>query len=166
MSRLLRPLPMLACGLVLGVVSRLLDIHTQFLGQLFSRMPVWILLGTLIAVASPTPRRAAANILPFSLGMLLTYYTVAVITHGVYGRAFIIGWTVFALFSPLFAAITWFCRNRGFLPLLLRLGIMVCAIFSTLHLSGDLRTEDFLLLATVAWSLFSAPHRHTTAVGA
>lgn len=159
MSRLLRPLPMLVCGLALGVISRLLDIHTDFLGELFSRMPAWIVLGVLIATASPTPHRAAANILPFCLGMLLTYYTVAVITHGVYGQAYIIGWTVFALCSPLFAAVTWFCRRRGLLPLLLRLAIAVCAVLSTVLLSGDLRTHDFLLLAAAAWVLFSAPRR-------
>ena len=159
MSRLLRPLPMLACGLALGAVARLLDIHTQFLGELFSRMPVWILLGTLIATASPTPRRAAANILPFSLGMLLTYYAVAILTRGVYGRAFIVGWTVFALCSPLFAAVTWLCRRRGLLPCLLRLGIVACTLFSTLLLSGDLRTQDFVLLSAVVWVIFSAP-RH------
>lgn len=164
MYRLLRPIPMLACGLALGVISRLLDIHAGFLGNLFSRMPVWILLGVLIATASPTPRRAATNILPFCLGMLLAYYAVAVITHGVYGRVFIIGWTIFALSSPLFAAITWFCRSRGFLPLMLRLGIMACAIFSTLLLSGDLRTHDFVLLAAAAYFLFSAPRRQAAAV--
>ena len=148
---------MLACGLVLGVISRLLDIYTDLPGELFSRMPVWILLGTLIAVASPTPRRAAANILPFSLGMLLTYYTVAVITRGVYGRAFIIGWTVFALLSPLFAAVTWHCRRRGFVPVLLRLGITTCALLSSALLLGDLRIHDLLLSAAVAAAVFSAP---------
>jgi len=153
---------MLACGLILGVISRLLDIHTQFLGELFSRMPVWILLGVWIATASPTPRRAAANILPFCLGMLLTYYAVAAITHGVYGRVFIIGWTVFALCSPLFAAVTWWCRCRGFLPLLLRLGITGFTVCATLLLSGDLRTQDFVLLAVIVWTVFACPKRHSS----
>lgn len=157
MSRLLQPLPMLVCGLLLGIVARLLDIHAPLLGEVFSRMPVWILLGVLIATASPTPRRAAANILPFCLGMLLTYYAVAIITHGVYGRSFIIGWTVFALCSPFFAAVTWFCRRRGLFPCLLRLTIVACAVFSTVFLSGDLRTQDFVLLAAVIWLIFSAP---------
>ena len=150
---------MLACGLILGVISRLLDIHTQFLGELFSRMPVWILLGVWIATASPTPRRAAANMLPFCLGMLLTYYATAVITRGVYGRVFIIGWTFFALCSPLFAAVTWWCRCRGFVPFLLRLGITACALLSSVLLLRDLRTHDLLLSATVAAAVFSAPAR-------
>lgn len=161
MSRLLRPFPMLLCGLALGIFSRLMDICTDFLGDVFSRMPVWILLGVLIAIGSPSPRRAATNILPFCLGMLLAYYAVAVITDGVYGRVYIIGWTVFALCSPLFAAVTWLCRGKGVLPLLLRLGVAVCAVFSTLLLSGDLRTHDFLLLAAVVWLLFAAPRLPT-----
>lgn len=159
MSRLLRPIPMLVCGLALGVITRLLDIYTNLPGEIFSRMPVWILLGVLIATASPTPRRAAANMLPFCLGMLLTYYAVAIITHGVYGRVFILGWTAFALLSPLFAAAAWYCRCSGVVPVLLRLGITACALLSSVLLLGDLRTHDLLLSAAVAAVAFSAPVR-------
>ena len=103
MRKLLNPLAMLLCGLVIGAAVRLLDIYTENLGVIFSQMAVWILLGTLIAIYSPTPGRAMANILPFCLGMLATYYAVAIITHGVYGKSYIVGWTVFALLSPLMA---------------------------------------------------------------
>ena len=49
-NRILHPAVMLAAGLLLGVGSRLLDIYTQNLGNIFSQMAVWILMGTLIAV--------------------------------------------------------------------------------------------------------------------
>ena len=94
---------MLICGLILGAAARFMDIYCENLGEIFSQMSVWILLGTLIAIYSPTKKAAALNILPFCLGMLATYYAVAVLTHGVYGELFIIGWTVFALFSPVLA---------------------------------------------------------------
>ena len=99
-NRILHPAVMLAAGLLLGVGSRLLDIYTQNLGNIFSQMAVWILMGTLIAVYSPTPRRAMANILPFCLGMLATYYAAAALTDGVYSRTVIAGWTAFAFCSP------------------------------------------------------------------
>ena len=90
---------MLCVGLLLGIVSRLFDIYCPLLGEIFSQMSVWILLGTLIAVYSSTKKAAMLNIFPFCLGMLLTYYAMAMLTHGVYGRSFIIGWTVFASVS-------------------------------------------------------------------
>lgn len=105
MRKLLNPFGMLLCGLVIGTAARLMDIYCENLGEIFSQMSVWILLGTLIAIYSPTKKAAALNILPFCLGMLLTYYAVAMISHGVYGRSFIIGWTVFAMCTPVLA---WF----------------------------------------------------------
>lgn len=105
MRKLLNPFGMLLCGLVIGTAARLMDIYCENLGEIFSQMSVWILLGTLIAIYSPTKKAAALNILPFCLGMLLTYYAVAIISHGVYGRSFIFGWTVFAMCTPVLA---WF----------------------------------------------------------
>ena len=102
-SSLLHPLPMLLAGLFLGIAARLFDIYCQNLGEIFSQMAVWILLGTLIAIYSPTKKAAMGNIFPFCMGMLATYYVTAAITDGVYGRTFIIGWTVFALASPVMA---------------------------------------------------------------
>lgn len=43
-TKLLNPVTTLAAGLALGAVSRLLDIFTQNLGNIFSQMAVWILL--------------------------------------------------------------------------------------------------------------------------
>lgn len=112
MRKLLNPLAMLLCGLAIGAAVRLLDIYTENLGVIFSQMAVWILLGTLIAIYSPTPGRAMANILPFCLGMLATYYAVAIITHGVYGKSYIVGCTVFALLSPLMAYLAWRSKEK------------------------------------------------------
>ena len=58
-KRLLNPLTMFVMGLCAGILSRLLDICTQNLGEIFSQMAVWILLGTLISIYSGTPKRAA-----------------------------------------------------------------------------------------------------------
>ena len=91
---------MLLAGLFLGAASRFLDIYTENLGNIFSQMAVWILLGTLISIYSPSPKQAAWNVLFFCAGMLLTYYAAAVLTAGVYRKVMIAGWTVFALFSP------------------------------------------------------------------
>ena len=112
-SRLLNPATTLAAGLLLGAVSRLLDLYTQNLGNIFSQLAIWILLGTLIALYSPTRRQAMVNILPFCLGMLASYYAAAVLTHGVYSRTIIAGWTLFALCSPVLAALAWTAEENG-----------------------------------------------------
>ena len=41
---------MFGVGLIFGVISRLLDIYTQNLGDIFSQMAIWILIGTLISI--------------------------------------------------------------------------------------------------------------------
>ena len=65
MRRLLNPFAMLICGLLLGAAARFMDIYCENLGEIFSQMSVWILLGTLIAIYSPTKKAASLNILPF-----------------------------------------------------------------------------------------------------
>ena len=72
MKKILNPAGMFISGLLLGTLARLLDIYTQNLGNVFSQMAVWILLGVIISIYSETPKRAAANTLTFCLGMLIT----------------------------------------------------------------------------------------------
>lgn len=54
---ILNPIAMFVIGLLLGVISRLLDIYTQNLGEIFSQMAIWILLGTLISIYSNTKKQ-------------------------------------------------------------------------------------------------------------
>lgn len=112
MEKILKPHWMFFIGLILGIISRLLDIYTQNLGEIFSQISIWILLGTLISIYSKTKKMAMLNIFPFCIGMLITYYVVAELTHGVYNTSFIIGWTTFALFSPIFAYFTWMTKEK------------------------------------------------------
>ena len=68
---ILPPLCLLFAGAALGVLSKMLDIYTTNLGNVFSELSIWILLGTLIAFFSRTKAQACVNILPFCLGCLL-----------------------------------------------------------------------------------------------
>ncbi len=124
-NKLPNPLSMFFVDLFLGTLSRLFDIYCPILGEIFSQMSVWILLGTLIAVYSPTKKAAMLNIFPFCIGMLLTYYATAMLTRGVYGRSFIIGWTVFAFFSPIMAYFAWMTKQHGVFPKIIGAGIVL-----------------------------------------
>ena len=110
--------------------------------------------GTLIAIYSPTKVRAMLNVLLFCLGMLLTYYVTAVITHGVYGRSFIIGWTVFALCSPIMALLTWMTKERGAFPKVIAVGIVAVSVLSSIVMFDRLRLYDVLIDGALVYFLF------------
>lgn len=154
MRRILNPAAMLLCGLIIGAAARFFDIYTELLGMIFSQMAIWILLGTLIAIYSPTPGRAMANILPFCLGMLVTYYAVAIFTKGVYGWDYIRGWTVFALLSPLMAYVAWLSKEKGAIPAIIRVGIVGASFLSSLILFEGLHLFDFLINGALVYFLF------------
>lgn len=154
MKKILKPHWMFCIGLILGIISRLLDIYTQNLGEIFSQMAIWILLGTLISIYSKTKKMAMMNIFPFCIGMLITYYIVAIITHGVYSRSFIIGWTIFALCSPIFAFFTWMAKEKGIIPKIISIGIIIACVLSSIILFDKLRIYDFLIDGLLIYYLF------------
>ena len=153
-SKLLNPLSMLTAGLLLGAAARLLDIYTKNLGEIFSQMAIWILIGTLISIYSPTKKAAMCNIFPFCAGMLVTYYATVVLTRGVYGRSFIIGWTVFALLSPIMAYFAWITKERGLLPKIIGVGIVLVSVLSSVLLFDHLRIYDFAIDGLLVYFIF------------
>lgn len=153
-KHILNPIGMLIAGLTLGAISRLLDIYTQNLGNIFSQMAIWILFGVLISVYSATKKKAMLNLLPFCLGMLATYYFTASVTNGVYGKAFIIGWTLFALLSPLLAYFAWLTKQSGVFPKLISIGIVAVSLLSSIILFDGPRAYDFVINGILIYILF------------
>lgn len=141
-------------GLVLGVLSRFLDLTTQNLGNVFSQLAIWILLGTLIAIYSHSKKQAMGNVLPFCLGMLLTYYATAMLTNGVYSQTFLIGWTAFALLSPIFAYLTWMAKEKSLFPCIIRIGIVAVSILSSIVLFDGFRIYDCIIDLALVYILF------------
>lgn len=154
MKKNLNPFMMFIIGLILGVISRLLDIYTQNLGNIFSGLAILILFGVLISINSKTKKKAMINIFPFCIGMLLTYYFVAFITNGVYSKDYIIGWTIFALFSPMMAYFTWQTKEDGILPKLISIGIVLVSVLSTIILFDRLRIYDYIIDLILIYVLF------------
>lgn len=153
-NKLLNPLSLFFTGLFLGALSRLFDMYDPNLGEIFSQMSVWILLGTLIAIYSPTKEAAMRNILPFCIGMLLTYYATAMLTQGVYGWMFIIGWTIFAFLSPVMAYFAWMTKEWGLFPKIIGVGIVLVSILSSVLLFDRLRIYDFAIDGLLIYFLF------------
>lgn len=153
-KKILNPIAMLFFGLIIGTVSRLLDIYTTNLGEIFSQMAIWILMGTLISVYSETAKKAMLNVLPFCLSMLVTYYAVAALSHGVYSQIFIIGWTVFALCSPIMAYFAWLTKEKGVFPKIVSVGIVAVSVLSSILLFDRLRIYDFIIDGALIYVLF------------
>lgn len=151
---ILNPISMFIIGLCLGVASRLLDIYTQNLGNIFSEMAIWILFGTIISIYSQTKKKAMLNILPFCIGMLITYYFVAFVTDGVYSTIFIIGWTIFAFICPILAYFTWMTKEKGIFAKIISFGIVFFSIASTIILFDKLRIYDIFINLLLIYFLF------------
>lgn len=151
---ILNPISLFLIGLLLGVISRLLDIYTQNLGNIFSQMAIWILFGVLISIYSSSPKKAMINILPFCIGMLITYYFVAVITKGVYSEVMIAGWTIFALLSPVLAFFTWKTKEKGIFPKIISTGIVLVSFLSSVVLFDRIRIYDILINGVMIYFLF------------
>lgn len=153
-NKILNPVSMFLVGLLLGIISRLLDIYTTNLGEILSQMAIWILFGVLISIYSKTKKKAMLNIFPFCIGMLITYYVVAFLTKGVYSSTYIIGWTVFALLSPVFAYFTWMTKEKGIFPKIISIGIIIVSILSSILLFDRLRIYDLIIDALLVYYLF------------
>ena len=153
-NTLLNPFSMLIVGFVLGVASRLFDIYTQNLGNIFSQMAIWILFGAFISIYSSSKKKAMLNIFPFCIGMLITYYIVAFITDGVYSNIFIMGWTIFALCSPGFAFFTWITKEKGILPKIISIGIILVSLLTSIIFFDRLRIYDLIINGILLYFLF------------
>lgn len=154
MKKILKPQWMFIFGLILEIISRLLDIYTTNLGNIFSQMAIWILIGTIISIYSKNKKCAMLNVFPFCIGMLITYYYVAKVTHGVYSQSFIIGWTIFALFSPVMAYFAWLSKEKGIFPKIISVGIVAVSVLSSIVLFDRLRIYDFIIDAILVYILF------------
>ena len=144
----------LTLGLILGVLAKLFDIYTTNLGNIFSELSIWILFGVAIVYFSKSRKQAMINVLLFSLGMLISYYLTAEFTHSIYAKTFIIGWSIFSLFSPLFAYFTWVTKRKNFLGRVISLGILLVTLFASIILFDGPRWYDMIVLIILFYVLF------------
>lgn len=112
-------------GAASGVVSKLADVHSEILGNFTSGMCCWILIGTAICAFSKSPVRAAVYVFLFCAGMIAAYYLTAEIGDLYYSKRFVKGWSIFTLFTPVFALPAWYTSGKGKTAWTLRIGIAV-----------------------------------------
>lgn len=148
------PLNMIIVGLIFGFVIRMFDIYTEVLGNIFSSISVYILIGVLITLNSKNKWYAMINVFVFLLSMLLTYYLTAYITHGVYGKRFIIGWTVFAFLSPIMAYFVYLTKSKNLFANIIKIGILIVAVVFPIILFDKLYFYDYLVILPLIYILY------------
>lgn len=141
-------------GAVLGIASKLLDIYTTNIGNMFSELSIWILFGVLISIYSINSKRASANVFSFCVGMIITYYITAIITNSVYSKTFVYGWSIFTLFSPLFAYITWYSKEKNIVSKIISIGIIIITILTSVIIFDGLRIYDYIIILILMYFLF------------
>lgn len=141
-------------GLLFGIIIRLFDIYTQVLGNVFSSISVFILIGVILVLKSKTKKDAMLDVFLFFIAMLITYYITAMVTHGVYGRSYIIGWGVVAFLSPILAYFTYFIKDKTLLSKIIKFGIIFVTIIASIKLFDKLYFYDYLVLLALIYLMY------------
>lgn len=127
---ILNPISIIYIGLFVGMMAKYFDLHTEILGNLFSQLPIWILIGVLIAVYSENEIEAMVHVLLFCLSMLNSYYVCAKMWNPIYGIEYIKGWSILALCTPLFSYFAWISKEKGIFPKLISIFICMISLLS------------------------------------
>lgn len=134
-----------AAGLMSGFVIKLLDIYTENLGEIFSKISVWVLICAVISVYSASPKRASLNVFLYCVGMLLTYYLSAELLNRYYSMTFVYGWAVFSALTPVFAFFTWYAKGKGIFSKLI--AAVIFFMLSATVLMFSLNLSDIIFTA-------------------
>ena len=144
-------------GAAAGAVSKLSDAHFELLSDITSGMCVWIFICVVICVFTKSPRRAAAYVFLFCAAMIAAYYLTAVYGDLYFSRSFVKGWSVFTLFTPIFALVEWNVRGKGVLQWVLRVGtVLVMLLCTFVAFYGNLFFDLLFTAGTFAVTLREA----------
>lgn len=120
----LRVFMFLVFGLALGFVIKLIEGIPHFgrvgdlfnlLGNICSRIGIWVFIATLIASWSRAPKAGAIHVFSFFCGMLLSYYVYSMKLFGFFPTYYFLRWGLIALASPIAGYIVWFSRGNGWI---------------------------------------------------
>ncbi len=145
---------LLGLGILAGITAKLLDIYTTNLGNIFSELSIWILFGVVITLFSKNEKFAMIHVFLFCVGMLFGYYFTAELTSSVYATTFIIGWSIFSCFSPLFAYLTWKTKKKDIRGIIISLGVLVVTLVACIIFFDGPRWYDYVILLILAFLLF------------
>ena len=132
----------LALGACLGLVSKWMDTFPElpaFLERLdltnfMDRLAVWLAIALCVAVFSRSAGWAALNVFVFFAGMVCAYYLYSRLAAGFFPRDYAMIWAALTAASPLFAAVAWYARGRGWAAAVVSGLILGGLAWTTVHM--------------------------------
>lgn len=146
-------------GLFLGVLQKWLDgtasnhlpeiLQRLDFRNYFGRLAVWMLLGTILSVYSPTPLWAAINTFCFFISMLAGYYLYCNYVLGFLSRRYMQMWIVISFFAFFMAYVCWYAKGNGIVAVFLSSLILGCLLAQAVNLGrGGVYVYHFLEVLT------------------
>lgn len=132
-------------GVLLGIIAKYSDtvpsnggigLLFSFISNITTHLGIWVVLATIIAVWSRSPKFAAIKVLVFFASMLLPYYIYSQGLFGFFPTYYFMRWGAIALVSPLAAYIVWFSRGKGWVAAFcaaLPIGLLLAQGYSFLY---------------------------------
>ncbi|PFK97947.1 hypothetical protein COJ01_20870 [Priestia megaterium] len=133
----------------------------SYLGDLFTRLGIWILIATTIAAYSNTQIDSALNTFIFFIGMLISYYLYSAYLFGVFSTSDIIYWSILAVVSPFLAVIVWNAKNNTSLSWILP--ALPIALMLTLSLGSGFfyialnHIEELIMSVILCFIFYQSP---------
>ena len=99
-------------GALSGVIAKYSDtvpsnsqmgMFFDFISSVTTRLGIWVLIATIIAAWSRSPKVAAINVFTFFAGMLLAYYKYSQVLFGFFPTYYFLRWGSIAIASSLAA---------------------------------------------------------------
>jgi hypothetical protein len=116
-QKLMRVLFSFLLGALLGFLAKYFD-NVPYIGAIGTHLGVWILIATLLAAWSRSPKAAALHVFMFFTAMLIAYYAYSMVLFGFFPRYYFLSWGGIALLSPVGAYIVWYARGTGWMAAL------------------------------------------------
>ena len=153
---ILNPATLFVLGLMAGIGCRMLDLNpnTRTMGIIFSQVNIWVLLCVLISIYSPSPVKAMGNVFPFCINMLVAYYLYDSFTGTYTSLRAYLWWSGLAVITPLLGYASWYAKEVGAVPRILRWGIVITSIVANIIMFKDFAYYDIIITAILAYFLF------------
>ncbi len=140
-------------GALLGFLAKYFD-NAPNIGAIGTALGVWVLIATILAAWSRSPKAAALHVFIFFAAMLTVYYLYSMILFGFFPKYYFLGWSGIALLSPLAAYIVWYARGNGWMAALcasLPIGLLLVEGFSFIYLRSI--PQGFDVLAAIVLTI-------------
>ncbi|MFJ7728689.1 DUF6518 family protein [Neobacillus sp. NPDC097160] len=110
-QRLVKVLFVFMLGALLGFLAKYTD--GSVVGLIGTYLGFWVVVTTIIAVRSRSPKVAALHAFVFLFAMLIVYYFYSMMLFGFFPMNYFIAWASIALLSPIGGYVVWYAKGNG-----------------------------------------------------